>query len=124
MAKDSLVDSPWPALLISEINGGVRLGIDGFGDVEGATLQGAASSSRTCSALRSHFEPMASGRSALSGPQMLPLLDFIWELGDTVVTGRDPRELLFGPNPLGFAVTCDGVRSTHGQEVALKAPYA
>ena len=31
-----------PALRISETDGRVRLGLDGFGDVEGATLQDAA----------------------------------------------------------------------------------
>lgn len=28
------------------------------------------------------------------------LLRFLWELGDFAAAGGDPRELLFGPNPL------------------------
>lgn len=28
------------------------------------------------------------------------LLEFVWKLGELVASGGDPRELLFGPNPL------------------------
>ena len=30
----------------------------------------------------------------------LAVLDFLWELGDHALAGGDPRELVFGPNPL------------------------
>ena len=90
-----------PALRIREIEGGVRLGLDGFADVEGATLQEAADELvlyllRVALALRAGgIGPFCSECHA-----DIALLDFVWELGQVAASGADPRELLFGPNPL------------------------
>jgi hypothetical protein len=97
----SLVDRPWPALRVSEVGGRVRLGLDGFGDVEGATLQEAADELvaqllRVAIALRAGgVGPVCSECSPDTAA-----LDLIWTFGEMAATGHDPRELLFGPNPL------------------------
>jgi hypothetical protein len=90
-----------PELRISEVEGRVRLGLEGFGDVEGATLQDAAD------ALVEHLLHVASAvREGGIGPLTSEcgadpeLLAFVWRLGDAAAKGDDPRELLFGPNPL------------------------
>ena len=88
------------ALRISEIGGRVRLGLDGFGDVEGATLQEAgdalvASLLRIAMALRSE----GVGPIYPAGCPDLAQLEFVWQLGDYAAAGRDPRELLFGQHP-------------------------
>ena len=90
-----------PALRIREIEGGVRLGLDVFADVEGATLQEAAHELvlrllRVALALRANgVGPVCSECGA-----DVALLEFVWELGEVAASGGDPRELLFGPNPL------------------------
>jgi hypothetical protein len=33
----------------------------------------------------------------------LAVVDFVWQLGELAAAGGDPRELLFGPNPLTAA---------------------
>ena len=87
-----------PPLHISEIGGRVRLGLDGFGDVEGPTLQEAAD------ALVARLLHIAIAlRDGGIGP-VYPAgcpdpahLEFIWQLGDYAAAGGDPRDLLFGP---------------------------
>ena len=87
-----------PELRVSEVRGNVRLGLDGLGDVEGATLQeaGDALVARLLSiamALRSGgVGPISSECSVDRG-----LLEFIWRLGEVAAAGGEPRELLFGP---------------------------
>jgi len=77
----------------------VRLGVDGFGDVEGDTLQEAAD------ALVARLVSIAMViRSGGVGPLCseccpdVALLDFVWQLGEVAAAGGDPRELLFGPS--------------------------
>ena len=88
------------ALRIREVGGRVRLGLDGFRDAEGATLQEAADE------LVAHLLHVAMAlRAGGIGPICsecspdIALLDFVWEFGELAAAGRDPRELLFGPNP-------------------------
>jgi hypothetical protein len=90
-----------PALHIFEIGDRVRLGLDGFSYVEGATLQEAADE-LVAQALRIAIAV----RSGALGPlyaECCPdpaVLDFVLEVGETAARGEDIRELLFGPNSL------------------------
>lgn len=89
-----------PALRICEIAGRVRLGVDGFGDVEGATLQEAADALvarllNIAMALRSD----GIGPIYPAGCPDLAQLEFVWQLGDYAAAGGDPRDLLFGQHP-------------------------
>jgi hypothetical protein len=93
------MDAWVPSLRIAELDGRVRLGLEGFSDVEGETLQEAADALvayvvRVATALRS-AGPVCSKCSA--DPV---LLDFVWRVGEVARAGGDPRELLLGPNPL------------------------
>jgi hypothetical protein len=93
-----------PSLRISEIDGRVRLGLDGFSDVEGDTLQQAADELVT--RLLSIAMVIRSGGIGPLCSECCPdlsVLDFVWQLGELAAAGRDPRELLFGPNPLSAA---------------------
>jgi hypothetical protein len=90
-----------PPLHISEFEGRVRLGLEGFGYVEGETLQGAADE------LVARLLHIAMAfRTGGIGPvysELCPdqeLLDFVWRLGEYAAAGVDPRELLFGPKQL------------------------
>lgn len=90
-----------PPLRISEHEGRVRLGLEGFGDVEGATLQDAADE-LVAYLLRVAMAFRAEGIGPLYS-ECRPdpaLLDFVWRLGDLAAGGGDPRDLLFGPGPL------------------------
>ena len=91
----------FPPLRISEVDERVRLGLEGLGDVEGATLQEAAD------ALIERLLVLSMGyRAGIVPPpssECAPdpdLLDFVYRLGEVAARGGDPRELLFGPNPL------------------------
>lgn len=86
-----------PALRVTDAAGRVRLGLEGFGDVEGTTLQDAAD------ALVAYMLGVAMAfRSGGIGPlcaECCPdpsVLDFVWTLGEHAAAGGDPRELLFG----------------------------
>jgi hypothetical protein len=90
-----------PSLRIAERDGRVRLGLEGFSDVEAETLQEAAD------ALVDYVVQVATAfRSGGVGPvytECSPdpaLLDFVWRIGEVANAGGDPRDLLFGPNPL------------------------
>lgn len=89
-----------PSLRIAERHGSVRLGLEGFGDVEGETLQEAAD------ALVAHVLQVAmTFRAGGIGPVSSEcgvdgrLLEFIWRVGEVAAAGGEPRELLFGPSP-------------------------
>jgi hypothetical protein len=90
-----------PDLRISEVDGRVRLGLDGFGDVEGASLQEAGDALVT-----RLLEIAMAFRSGAIGPLSTEcgidhgLLEFIWRIGDIAAAGGEPRDLLFGSNPL------------------------
>ena len=76
------------------------LGLDGLGDVEGATLQeaGDALVARLLTialALRSGGIGPVSSECGVDGR----LLEFIWRLGEVAAAGGEPRELLFGSSP-------------------------
>jgi hypothetical protein len=95
------IDRFHPSIRIAEIGGRVRLGLQGFGDVEGATLQEAADR------LVAHLLDVAMAlRAGGVGPLSSEccadpaILDFIWTVGEYAQAGGDPRDLLFGPNPL------------------------
>jgi hypothetical protein len=95
------IDSFRPPIRIAEVDGRVRLGLHGFRDVEGSTLQEAAD------ALVAHVLHVAIAlRTGGVGPLSSEcgadpaLIDFIWRIGEHAQAGEDPREVLFGPNPL------------------------
>jgi hypothetical protein len=93
-----------PTLRVSEIGGRVRLGLDGFGEVEGDTLQEAAD--ELVARLLSIAIVVRSGGVGPLCSECCPdlaVLDFVWQLGELAAAGGDPRELLFGPNPLTAA---------------------
>jgi hypothetical protein len=52
--------------------------------------------------LPSAASPVPPRRARASGDPIptLTVLDFVWQLGELAAAGGDPRELLFGPNPL------------------------
>jgi hypothetical protein len=94
------IDRFHPPIRIAELDGRVRLGLQGFRDVEGATLQEAAD------ALVAHVLHVARAlRADGIGPLSSEccadpaLLDFIWQVGEHAQAGRDPRDLLFGTKP-------------------------
>ena len=93
--------APSPALRIIEIDGRVRLGLDGFGHAEGATLQEAADE-LVAQLLRVAMTLRAEGIGPICSECSLDIaqLDLIWNLGEAAAAGRDPREVLFGSNPL------------------------
>jgi hypothetical protein len=90
-----------PDLRISEVDGRLRLGLDGLGDVEGASLQEAGDA-----LVAQLLEIAMAFRSGAIGPLSTEcgidhgLLEFIWRIGDIAAAGGEPRELLFGSNPL------------------------
>ena len=90
-----------PGLRIAEVDGRVRLGLEGFGDVEGATLQDAADE------LVSYLLGVAQAfRTSGIGPfytECAPdprLMEFVWAFGEQAESGADPYELLFGSSSL------------------------
>ena len=90
-----------PELHIFEVGDRVRLGLDSFSYVEGATLQEAADE-LVAQLLRIAFALRSAGVGPLYS-EYCPdpaVLEFVLELGDAAAAGRDPRELLFGSNPL------------------------
>jgi hypothetical protein len=95
------IDRYHPPIRITELDGRVRLGLPGFRDVEGATLQEAADALvaqllYVAMALRTGgVGPLSS--ECCADPAML---DYIWRLGEHAQAGGDPRDLLFGTNPL------------------------
>ena len=79
----------------------MRLGLEGFSYVEGETLQEAGDEL----VARMLHIAMAIRAGGVGPPcsECCPdaaLLDFIWQLGKHAADGGDPRDLLFGLNPL------------------------
>jgi hypothetical protein len=94
------MDSWTPELRISELHGRVRLGLDGFGDVEGASLQEAGDA--LIARLLNIAMALRSGATGHLSPECgvdRGHLEFIWRIGEVAAAGGDPRELLFGANP-------------------------
>jgi hypothetical protein len=90
-----------PSLRIAERNGRIRLGLEGSSDVEGETLQEAADTLVVY--LLEITMTFRSGGVGPLGSECSPdpaLLEFIWRIGAVAAAGGEPRELLFGPNPL------------------------
>jgi hypothetical protein len=82
----------------------LRLGLDGFGDVDGDTLQEAADELVTrLLSISMVIRSGGVGPLCSEGCPGLAVLDFLWQLGELAAAGGDPRELLFGPNPLTAA---------------------
>jgi hypothetical protein len=114
------MDGWTPPLRIREADGRVRLGLEGFGDVEGATLQEAADE-LVAYLLRVAFAVRAEGVGSVCSECSLDVaqLEFLWKLGDVVAAGRDPREVLFGSNPLAAwpsGATASGSRSSNSRQ--------
>ena len=96
-----MMDSWAPPLRIAEGEGRIRLGLEGFGDVEGETLQEAAD------ALVVYVLQVAVAvRAGGIGPMYTEcspdpaLLDFLWRLSELAEAQGEARDLLFGPNLL------------------------
>jgi hypothetical protein len=90
-----------PSLRISDSAGRVRLGVDGFADVDGATLQEAADA--LVARLLVIAMLLRTGDVApvyAAGCPDLEHVDFLFRLAEHASAGGDPRDLLFGPNPL------------------------
>ena len=91
------VSAATPPLQVSEVGDRVRLGLGGFGHVDGATLQEAADE-----LVRRLLVVAMAFRASGIGPiyaECRPdpvLLDFVWELGEIAARGGDIRERLFG----------------------------
>jgi hypothetical protein len=95
------IDRFQPPIRIAELDERVRLGLPGFRDAEGATLQEAAD------ALIAHILHVAAVLRARGvGPLSSEcgadpaMIDFIWKVGEHAQAGGDPRELLFGTDSL------------------------
>jgi hypothetical protein len=73
----------------------VRLGFEGFGYVEGPTLQEAADA-LVANMVRIAAAVYTGGLASTELAPDLTALDFIWKLGEHVAAGGDPREFLFG----------------------------
>ena len=85
-----------PPLRISENAGRVRLGLDGFAYVEGASLQEAGDA--LVVRLLEIAMLLRTGDLApvyAAGCPDLAHLDFVYRLGDHAAAGGDPRDLLF-----------------------------
>jgi hypothetical protein len=95
------IDRFHPPIRIAELDGRVRLGLQGLRDVDGATLQDAADA-LVAHLLHVAMALRASGVGSLSSECCADpaILDFIWKVGEHAQAGRDPRDLLFGTNPL------------------------
>ena len=75
------------------------MGLDGFGDVEGATLQDAADE-LVKYLLRIAMVIRAEGVGPPCSECCVDMahVEFLWKLGEAAADGGDPRELLFGSN--------------------------
>ena len=83
-----------PPLRVREVDGRVRLGLEGFGDVEGATLQEAADELVTY-LLRVSMSVRAGGVGPLCSECAVEIshVEFLWELGEAAAAGRDDRRV-------------------------------
>jgi hypothetical protein len=95
------IDRYHPPIRIAELDGRVRLGLEGFRYVEGATLRDAADA-LVADLLYVAMVLRRGGVGPLSSECCADpaTLDFIWKLGEHAQAGGDPRDLLFGINPL------------------------
>jgi hypothetical protein len=79
----------------------VRLDLEGFSSVEGATLQDAADV--LVVRLLQFAMALRAGTFGTLSSELRPdptLLEFLRELGELAAAGGEPRDLLFGPNLL------------------------
>jgi len=86
-----------PTVWVDELDGRVRLSLEGFLSAEGPTLQEAADelvakTLVTVMAFRSHG---IGGLSATGRPR-IELVNYLWELSRITAGGGDIRERLFG----------------------------
>ena len=89
--------TPELPLQISERDGRVRLCLEGFSYAEGETLQEAGDALvRKMLVIAMSLRNGGVGPLSAECPVDLPILDFIWQLGDVAASGGDVRELLFG----------------------------
>jgi hypothetical protein len=86
-----------PTLRVDEIDGRVRLSLDGFFSAEGLTLQEAADELvwKMLVALMAFRCRGISGLGTVCRPD-LELVGFLWEFCEFVAAGGDIRERLFG----------------------------
>jgi hypothetical protein len=90
-----------PTLRVDEIDGLVRLSLDGFFSAEGATLEEAADElvCKMLVAVMAFRSRGISGLSAVCRPDM-ELVGLLWELGEIAAAGGDIRERLFGSSEM------------------------
>ena len=88
-----------PTLRVDEIDGGVRLSMDGFFSAEGPTLQEAADELvwKTLVAVAAFRSRGIGGLGAVRRPD-LDVVGFLCELERIEATGGDIRERLFCPS--------------------------
>jgi hypothetical protein len=92
---------PYRPLQIAEVDGRIRLSLEGFSYAEGLTLQEAADELvRRLLVVAIAFRNGGIGSMSSECRPDLSLLDFIWQLGEVAASGGDVRDFLFGPNPL------------------------
>lgn len=85
-------------LTISERDGRVRLGLGDLSYAEGSTLQEAADELvHRLLVIAMAFREDGVGRLSSECGLELPVLDFIWRLGEVAASGGNIREFLFGP---------------------------
>ena len=87
-----------PTLWVDEIEGRVRLGLDGLVSAEGLTLQEAADELvwKMLVAVMAFRSGGIGGFTAVCRPN-LELVRFLWELCEIAAAGGDIRERLLGP---------------------------
>jgi hypothetical protein len=84
-----------PVLRVAEIDDRVRLGLDGIGYAEGASLQEAADA-LVHKLLVAGMTLRSDGISAAGARLFDPAaLNFLWELGEIAARGGDIRDRLF-----------------------------
>ena len=90
-----------PILRVDEINGRVRLTLDGVCSAEGPTLQEAADELvwKTLVAVMAFRSRGLGAFSTLCRPD-LELVGFLWELDKIAAAGGDIRERLFGSSDM------------------------
>ena len=90
-----------PSLWVEEIEGGVRLSLDGVVSADGVTLQEAADElvwKLLVAAMALRTGGLGTFRA--TGRPNPGLVSFLWELGQIASVGGDIRERVFGPNNL------------------------
>jgi hypothetical protein len=90
-----------PKLRVDEVDGRVRLNLEGVCSADGQSLQEAADELvwKVLMAVMAFRSAGMGGFSTLCRPEM-ELVRFLWELGEIAAADGDIRERLFGPSAM------------------------